>query len=68
MLTTKQREVIETFWKVGRFRAEEIVMIYSSHEARVECLGRLSSLGIIEGDPETNNFIINRERFLELEC
>jgi hypothetical protein len=60
-------EVVKLFWKVGRFRAEDISIIYSSNESRVECLKILLMLGIIIEDPQTNSFIIDRDRCLELE-
>ena len=65
MLTNKQIEVLEKFWKVGYFVAEDLNIIYSTETSRRECLLRLLKLGIIE---EYNfKFKINRERFLELQ-
>ena len=65
MLTTKQKQVIEKFWKVGCFYADNLNIIYSTESARMECITRLLKFGIIE---ESNfKFKINRERFLELQ-
>ena len=63
MLTNKQRQVIEKFWKRGWFWAWEISGIFSSRPAKDACVNKLLILGIIK--EESFKFHINREKFLE---
>jgi len=63
-LTPYQNKIIKYFWKVGRFRAEDLAIIYTTTSSQIECIKRLLTLGIIE--LETGNYFkINRERYLE---
>ena len=66
MLTNKQTELVQKYWKRGWFWASDIVSVFSSVSAKTACISRLLILGIIK--EESFKLIINRERFLEYQA
>ena len=63
MLTKKQLNVIERFWKRGYFFSWDLPTIFASEQARIECIKVFTSLGLIK--EENFKYFIDRERFLE---
>ena len=63
MLTNKQTELVQKYWKRGWFWAWDVGSIFSSKTAKEACMNKLLALGIIK--EESFKFYINRERFLE---